>query len=76
MILHPGARWPTKLWPPAHWARLAEWLAGEKGFQVVITGSPVDRELAGEIAARTNTPLTNLTGRTSLADLAALYFKS
>jgi heptosyltransferase-1 len=27
VIMHPGARWQTKLWPAAHWARLAEWLA-------------------------------------------------
>ncbi len=72
VILHPGARWPSKLWPSAHWARLADWLAGEKGFQVVITGSPGDRELAGKIVALTDTPLLNLSGRTSLADLAAL----
>jgi heptosyltransferase I len=71
-VLHPGARWPTKLWPGANWARLAGWLVKEKGFQVVITGSPGDRELAGEIAARAGVPLLNLAGRTSLAELAAV----
>ena len=72
VILHPGARWPTKLWPAAHWARLAGWLVKEKGFQVAITGSPGDRTLAGEIIAAAAVPLLNLAGRTSLAELAAL----
>jgi heptosyltransferase I len=71
-VLHPGARWPTKLWPGAYWARLAEWLACHQGFQIVITGSPGDRILAAEIIAQAKVPLTNLAGRTSLAELAAL----
>jgi heptosyltransferase-1 len=72
VIMHPGARWPTKLWPTVHWARLAEWLVRDKGFQVVITGSPGDQDLAAEIVAQAEVPLINLTGRTSLAELAAL----
>ena len=43
-VLHPGARWASKLWPPASWARLAEWFHGQ-GFQVAVTGSRADREL-------------------------------
>jgi heptosyltransferase-1 len=75
-ILHPGARWPTKLWPGAHWARLAEWLVRDKGFQVVLTGSPGDRDLVGEIVAQAEVPLLNLAGRTFLAELAALLQKA
>jgi len=25
VVLHPGARWASKLWPPASWASLSEW---------------------------------------------------
>ncbi len=75
-VLHPGARWPTKLWPTANWARLAEWLVRDKGFQVVITGSSGDRDLAKEIVARAEVPLFNLAGHTSLAELAALLQKA
>jgi heptosyltransferase I len=75
-VLHPGARWPTKLWPVAHWARLADWLARERGFQVLITGSPGDRELAENIIAQTATPPLNLAGRTSLAELAAVLHQA
>jgi len=69
--LHPGARWASKLWPLASWASLAEWLHG-RGFQVAVTGSAADRELAADLGRQSRTPLLNLTGRTSLAQLAAI----
>jgi heptosyltransferase-1 len=70
-VLHPGARWPSKLWPPASWSRLAEWLA-RQGLQVAITGSAADRELAAGIAAQSQAPVLNLAGSTSLAQLAGI----
>ena len=75
-VLHPGARWPTKLWPTAHWARLAGWLVRDQGFQVALTGSSGDQDLAREIVAQAKVPLINLAGRTSLAELAALLQKA
>jgi len=74
-VLHPGARWATKLWPPASWARLAEWFYAQ-GFQVAVTGSAADRELVAVIAAQCQTPLVNLAGRTSLAQLAGILRKA
>jgi lipopolysaccharide heptosyltransferase I len=71
-VFHPGARWPTKLWPATHWARLGDGLARDQGCQVVITGSPGDRELGEEIVAQAEAPPLNLAGRTSLAELAAV----
>jgi heptosyltransferase I len=71
VVLHPGARWASKLWPPASWARLAEWFYAQ-GFQVAVTGSRADRELVAAIAAQCQTPLLNLAGSTSLAELAAI----
>jgi ADP-heptose:LPS heptosyltransferase len=59
-----------------HWARLAEWLSGRQGFQVVITGSPGDGELVRDIVSRTNAPVLNLAGRTTLPELAALLQKA
>jgi heptosyltransferase I len=74
-LLHPGARWASKLWPPASWARLAEWFHTQ-GFQIAVTGSPADRELAGGITAQCRAPLLNLAGATSLAQLAAILRKT
>ena len=72
VVLHPGARWPTKLWPAASWAKLADWLSREKKLAVVITGSPGDRVLAAQIAAQMQEKVWNLAGRTSLPELAGV----
>jgi heptosyltransferase I len=75
VVLHPGARWASKLWPPASWASLAEWFHGQ-GFQVAITGSTTDQELVAGITAQCQAPIVNLAGSTSLAQLAAILRKA
>jgi heptosyltransferase I len=70
-VLHPGARWPTKLWPAAAWARLAEWLAA-RDLTVALSGSAADQTLADAILAQSQAHILNLAGRTSLGELAAL----
>jgi heptosyltransferase-1 len=70
-VLHPGARWASKLWPAASWARLADWLH-DQGFQVALTGSRADQPLVREITEKTHSPVLNLAGQTSLAELAAI----
>jgi heptosyltransferase-1 len=71
IVLHPGARWASKLWPAASWARLAERLS-DGGFQLAMTGSRADEKLAAEITGKTRAPISNLAGRTSLAELAGV----
>jgi heptosyltransferase-1 len=75
VVLHPGARWASKLWPPSSWVSLAEWFHGQ-GFQVAVTGSRADRELVAGITAHYRAPLLNLAGRTSLAQLAGILRKA
>ncbi len=76
VVLHPGARWPSKLWPAAAWARLGDRLGADSGetpgLKLAITGSPADKWLAAEIKQKMREPAINLAGRTSLAELAAL----
>ena len=74
-VLHPGARWTSKLWPPASWASLSEWFHGQ-GFQVAVTGSAADRELAAGLVRLSQAPLLNLAGSTSLAQLAGILRKA
>ncbi|MFZ5448708.1 MAG: lipopolysaccharide heptosyltransferase I [Thermodesulfobacteriota bacterium] len=71
VVLHPGARWASKLWPVSSWANLAEWL-NTRRFQVAVTGSRADAKLVTEITAKTQMPVINLAGQTSLAELAAI----
>jgi heptosyltransferase-1 len=74
-VVHPGARWASKLWPPASWARLAEWL-NQRGFQVAVTGSGADHELAAAIKAQSQASVLNLAGSTSLTQLAGILRKT
>jgi len=74
-VLHPGARWASKLWPPASWARLTEWFHGQ-GFLVAVTGSAADRELVAGITAQCRAPRLNLAGATSLSQLAGILRKA
>jgi heptosyltransferase I len=71
VVLHPGARWTSKLWPPASWANLAEWFHAQV-IRVAVTGSAADRELVAAIVRQSGAPILNLAGRTSLAELAAV----
>ncbi|RJR44094.1 MAG: lipopolysaccharide heptosyltransferase II [Deltaproteobacteria bacterium] len=71
-VLHPGARWATKLWPAASWAHLADWLIREKKLAAVITGSAGDRDLADQICAQMQEKPLNLAGRTGLRELAGI----
>lgn len=69
--LFPGAEYgPAKQWPIAHYAELATMLSRE-GYQIWIMGSQKDKAAADRIIDETKadkTALTNLCGKTSLAE--------
>ncbi|MBM4284675.1 MAG: glycosyltransferase family 9 protein [Deltaproteobacteria bacterium] len=67
VILHPGARWDTKLWPGAYWREVARGLLA-RGSAVAITGGPADREMAAQILDGLTGPVLNLAGRTTLLE--------
>ncbi len=73
VVLHPVAKWDSKLWPLAHWVELAKLLGG-KGYRLAVTGSNEDRDVGQFIALRAGLEgrLIDLTGRTGLKELAAL----
>jgi heptosyltransferase I len=71
ILLSPGANWPNKRWPTRFFAALAAKLDGA-GVIPVLTGGPGDRALAAEIQAAAHIPLVDLTGKTSLKQLAYL----
>ena len=70
IVLVPGARWETKIWPAGHFAKLAEMILLD-GQQVVLAGGPEDVPLGKQIAGLIP-GVTNLTGKTSLRELGAL----
>ncbi len=71
--LIPGTRWETKHWTAAGFAETGELIRRETGLEPVILGSSSDRKLADEINRHAHRHITDLTGRTDLKTLAALF---
>ncbi len=69
---HPGARWPTKQWPPDRLARALQILQQHSAAGVVVLGGPEERTLADQVAQALSGPVLNLAGKTSLLQLAAV----
>ena len=67
-----GSRWPTKRWPPEHFAALARQAQDRFGGTVVFVGGGDETALADAVAARLTGPVCNLAGRTTLPQLAAV----
>jgi ADP-heptose:LPS heptosyltransferase len=73
VALNPGAtNSRAKQWLAERFAATADALAERDGFQTVIVGAEGDAEVAGEVAALMRTPVANLAGRTSIAELKAV----
>ena len=49
--VNPGAGFPTKLWSLERYAQLADRLAGEMGFNILLTWGPGDEDMVRKIAA-------------------------
>ncbi len=79
LVLHPGASAPARRWPDRRWAQAVAELV-RRGRRVVLTGGPAERDLTATAAGRPGNAggprdtgqVTDLAGRTSLAELAAV----
>lgn len=72
VILHPGAKFGARRWPPARFSAVATLLRAE-GHRVVVTGNRNEAELASSIARGAGLPPADLlAGRTDLGELAAV----
>lgn len=72
IVIVPGARWWTKEWPVEHYITLAKKITAD-GTTVVLAGGPDDAEKGRKIAAGAADKLVvDMTGQTSLRELAAL----
>jgi ADP-heptose:LPS heptosyltransferase len=73
LLIAPGCA-PHRLykrWPAEHYAALAQRLAAEQGLATVAVGTPVDAVTIDAIVAA-NPAVVNLSGRTSILQVAAL----
>jgi lipopolysaccharide heptosyltransferase I len=67
-----GSRWMTKRWPPAHFAALLNHAQERFGGTAVFVGGGGDRSIAGQTATQLSGAFRDLTGTTSLPQLAAV----
>ena len=71
-VVHPGAAYPGRRWPPERFAAVARHLA-DAGHDVRITGGPAERELAAHVADAAGLGDTAvLAGRTTSLELAGV----
>jgi ADP-heptose:LPS heptosyltransferase len=73
VAVHPGAGAAVKLWPAERWAALSDAVARRWNAAIVLTGSAAERPLTEAIAQHMRRPALNLSGRTSLGELAAVF---
>lgn len=71
VLLHVGARLPSRRWPLTRFAQVAAAVAVQ-GWQVALTGTDEEAELVALVARDCGTRVANLCGRTTLGELAAL----
>lgn len=71
VVLHPAARWETKLWEIDRWRSLAGSLASD-GAGVVLTGAAGDAGMTARIGEGLDPAPRSLAGRLSLKELAAV----
>ncbi|MDX2131903.1 MAG: glycosyltransferase family 9 protein [Planctomycetota bacterium] len=66
-ILNPGGNNPAKRWPADRFARLGAWLADAHAMDILVNGSPGERDLTGAIAS----DVRRLAPGAGVGDLAA-----
>lgn len=69
VALHPGASDSRRRWPARSFAQVADALSAE-GFDVVITGTEVERQLIEQVVCAARAPVRPLVGELSLGGLA------
>ncbi|MBE1577922.1 glycosyltransferase family 9 protein [Amycolatopsis roodepoortensis] len=69
VVIHPGAAFAARRWPPDRYARVARALSGS--HRVVVTGNAAEAPLAREIAEAAGLPAESVLAGDGLAELAA-----
>lgn len=70
VLVHPGARFASRRWPAGRFAELADRLAS-RGWQIAITGSVDETQLAASVRGQMRMPAVDLSGATGLGELGA-----
>jgi lipopolysaccharide heptosyltransferase I len=76
VVLGVGSRWQTKRWPPGHFVALTNRARARFGGATLFVGSAEEAPLSAAVAALLTGPTRDLTGRTTLPQLAALLARA
>jgi ADP-heptose:LPS heptosyltransferase len=72
LLLHPGSRSPSRIWPMDRFAAVCDRVQDELGTQVVLVGGPADGALLSEIRKLTQSHVLMLEKSPSVPGFAAL----
>jgi lipopolysaccharide heptosyltransferase I len=72
IVVAAGARWLTKRWPPEHFAPLLRMAQARFGGTAVFIGTPEEADVSRQVAEKAERPTCDLTGRTTMPQLAAV----
>lgn len=72
MVIFPGSRSKTRIWPVAHFVKVAAYLYEQKGFTALVCGADSDKVYTDAFCKAYTYPLLNLTGKTSLPAMLAV----
>jgi len=77
IVLNSGGSWETKRWPEEYFAEIADQLA-ERRYKILFVGGPSDTERVKYICNKIENKnmIYNLSGKTSLLELAAILKKA
>lgn len=72
VVMAPGSGWPGKNWPPERFGALAESLQRSCGARTLVIGAPDESAIGDAVVEAGGGSAVSVTGRTSLAQSAAL----
>jgi len=71
-VLVPGSAHRDKCWPTECFAELADEVAAQFDLSIVATGTGPEASVVERLSQKSNVPIANLAGQTSLSELMAL----
>ena len=72
VLLAPGARGETKIWPAEYFSQLADGIARNLGIAVALLGSPAEADLCRRVRDLAQTEPIDLAGQSSLTEMVAI----
>lgn len=76
ITIHPGASDPTKCWPEACFAEMIDSLTKRHAVKIILIGAAKIAEISKKILSLTSSPIIDLTGKTTVAQMVVLLKRS